>query len=268
MDGKKLWEKSLGLPDSAYGYAASLAIYQDRILIQFDQGSADDGISSVIALDGPSGKELWRMKRPVANSWSSPVVVPIGDGFQLVTSADPFVIGYDPANGAELWRAECIAGDIAATPLYSNGLVFVMEPYSKTVAIKPDGRGNVTETHIAWVNEDGGPDICSPVSDGEVFLNLADGLLSCLKVTDGTMLWEQDLRAYFFASPSLVGDKLYLLDDKGVMSIAEYKPEYKELAKCKLGEECRASPAFADGRIYIRGLENLYCIGEKATQEP
>ena len=268
FDGKKLWEKSLGLPDSAYGYAASLAIYQSKVIVQFDQGGMEDGISEVIALDGPSGDVAWRTKRPVANSWSSPIVAGIGDKFQLITSADPWVIAYDPANGTELWRVECLAGDIAATPIYANGLIFVEEPYSKTVAIRPDGQGNVSETHIAWTNEDGGPDICSPVSDGEVLLNLADGLLSCLKVSDGTMLWEEDLRAYFFASPSLVGDRLYLLDEDGTMSIAEYKPKYKELAKCKLGEKCHASPAFADGRIYIRGFENLYCIGGEARQEP
>jgi outer membrane protein assembly factor BamB len=268
FNGRKLWEKSLGLPDSAYGYAASLAIYRNVILIQFDQGGADDGISEMIALDGPSGKVVWKMKRPVANSWSSPIVAGIGDRFQLITSADPWVIAYDPANGAELWRVECLAGDIAATPVYANGLVFVIEPYSKMVAIRPDGQGNVTETHIAWINEDGGPDVCSPLTDGEVIIHMADGLLTCLKVSDGTSVWEEDLRAYFLASPSLVGEKIYLLDDKGVMSIAEFKPEYKELAKCKLDEKCHASPAFADGRIYIRGLENLYCIGEKATQEP
>ncbi|UCD50002.1 MAG: PQQ-binding-like beta-propeller repeat protein [Phycisphaerales bacterium] len=261
MNGRKLWEKSLGLPDSAYGYASSLAIYQDKILIQFDQATMDDGLSEMIALDGPSGEVAWRKKRPVANSWSSPVVVGIGDKFQLITCADPWVLGYEPASGSELWRADCLAGDIASTPVCANGLTFVIEPYSKTVAIRTDGQGQVTETHIAWTNEDGGPDICSPVTDGEVLLNMGDGLLTCLKVSDGTMMWEEDLRAYFFASPSLVGDKLYLLDDKGVMFIAEYKPKYKELAKCKLGEECRASPAFADGRIYIRGLENLYCIG-------
>ena len=268
LNGRKLWEKSLGIPDSAYGYAASLAIYRNKILIQFDQGSADDGISEMIALDGPSGNVAWRTKRPVANSWSSPVVVGIGDKFQLITSADPWVIAYDPASGTELWRAECLAGDIAATPIHAHGLVFVEEPYSKTVAIRADGQGQVTETHIAWTNEDGGPDICSPVSDGEVVLLMGDGLLTCLKVSDGTALWEQDLRAYFFASPCLVGEKLYLLDDKGVMLISEFKPKYKELAKCKLGEECRASPAFADGRIYIRGVENLYCISGEATQGP
>ncbi|UCE48664.1 MAG: PQQ-like beta-propeller repeat protein [Phycisphaerales bacterium] len=268
FNGRQLWEKSLGIPDSAYGYAASLAIYQDKILIQFDQGSMDDRISEMIALDGPTGDVFWRRKRPVANSWSSPIVVQIDNKFQLITSADPWVIAYDPADGKELWRVECLAGDIAATPIYANGLVFVMEPYSKTVAIRPDGQGEVTETHIAWANEDGGPDVCSPVSDGEVFFNLADGLLSCLKIADGKMLWEEDLRAYFMASPSLVGDKLYLLDQDGTMSIAEYKPKYKELTKCKLGEKCHASPAFVDGRIYIRGFENLYCIGEKATTGP
>jgi len=268
LNGRKLWEKSLGLPDSAYGYASSLAIYRSMILIQFDQGGFEDGISEMIALDGPSGNVVWKKKRPVANSWSSPIVVGIGETFQLITTADPWVIAYEPANGAELWRLEGLAGDIAATPVYAGGLVFVVEPYSKMVAIRPDGQGDVTETHIAWTNEDGGPDVCSPVTDGEVIIHMADGLLTCLKVSDGTMLWEEDLRAYFLASPSLVGEKLYLLDDKGVMTIAEYKPKYKELAKCKLDEKCHASPAFADGRIYIRGFENLYCIGERASQEP
>jgi outer membrane protein assembly factor BamB len=268
LNGRKLWEKSLGLPDSAYGYAASLAMYQNKILVQFDQATMDDGLSELIALDGPSGNVVWRKKRPVSNSWSSPAVVGIGDNFQLITCADPWVIAYDPADGSELWRVECLAGDIASTPVYANGRVFVIEPYSKTVAIRTDGQGDVSETHIAWNNEDGGPDICSPVTDGEVLFNMGDGLLTCLKVSDGTMMWEEDLRAYFFASPCLVGEKLYLLDDKGVMFISEYKPKYKELAKCKLGEECRASPAFTDGRIYIRGVENLYCISSEATQEP
>ncbi len=268
FNGRKLWEKSFGLPDSAYGHAASLAIYQNIVLIQFDQGGPDDGISEMIALDGPSGKVVWKTKRPVGNSWSSPIVAGIGDKFQLITTADPWVIAYDPANGAELWRVECLGSDVAATPVYANGLVFVIKPFSKTAAIRPDGHGDVGETHITWTNEDGGPDICSPVTDGEVILLMTDGLLTCLKVSDGTTVWEEDLRAYFFASPSLVGEKLYLLVDEGVMFICEFKPKYKELAKCKLGEECRASPAFADGRIYIRGVKNLYCLGERTTQEP
>lgn len=262
FNGRKIWEKSLGMPDSSYGYASSLAMYRNLLLIQYDQGGIEDGLSALIALDGFSGQVAWQTKRPVGNSWSSPIVAAIGEQVQVITCADPWVIAYEPAKGTELWRAECLAGDIAPSPIYSNGLVFAIEPYSKMVAIRADGRGDVTKTNVAWTMEDGGPDICSPLSNGElVFLLATEGLLSCHKVSDGTKLWEHDFLEYFQASPSLVGDKVYLLNEKGVMFIVQAGPQYKELAKCALGEECRASPAFADGRIFIRGVQNLYCIG-------
>ena len=260
--GKKVWEQNLGRPDSAYGYASSLAVYKNMFLIQYDQGGVEDEKSNMIALDGFSGRNVWQTKRPVGNSWSSPIVAKVGEQLQIITCADPWVIGYNPSDGTELWRVKCLSGDIAPSPSYANGLVFVIEPYSKVVAIKPDGKGDVTKTNVAWVNDEGGPDICSPLSnDKYVFLMATEGLLQCLNFSDGKKVWEKDLQEYFLASPSLVGDKLYLLSEKGVMYIAEAGAEYKQLAKCELGEKCFASPAFADGRIYIRGIKNLYCIG-------
>ena len=260
--GKKVWEQNLGRPDSAYGYASSLAVYKNMFLIQYDQGGVEDEKSNMIALDGFSGRFVWQTKRPVGNSWSSPIVAKVGEQLQIITCADPWVIGYNPSDGTELWRVKCLSGDIAPSPSYANGLVFVIEPYSKVVAIKPDGKGDVTKTNVAWVNDEGGPDICSPLSnDKYVFLMATEGLLQCLNFSDGKKVWEKDLQEYFLASPSLVGDKLYLLSEKGVMYIAEAGAEYKQLAKCELGEKCFASPAFADGRIYIRGIKNLYCIG-------
>jgi len=130
----------------------------------------------------------------------------------------------------------------------------------------------VTKTNIVWKTNEGGPNICSPVCNGEVvFMLFSEGLISCHNVKDGKRLWEKDLRENFQASPSIIGDKLYLLDEEGVMYIIEIGPEYKELTKCELApegldEKCNASPAFADGRIYIRGLENLYCIGLAANR--
>ena len=260
--GKKVWEQNLGRPDSAYGYASSLAVYKNMFLVQYDQGGVEDEKSNMIALDGFSGRIAWQTKRPVGNSWSSPIVAKVGEQLQIITCADPWVIGYNPSDGTELWRVKCLSGDIAPSPSYANGLVFVIEPYSKVVAIKPDGKGDVTKTNVAWVNDEGGPDICSPLSnDKYVFLMATEGLLQCLNFSDGKKVWEKDLQEYFLASPSLVGDKLYLLSEKGVMYIAEAGAEYKQLAKCELGEKCFASPAFADGRIYIRGIKNLYCIG-------
>ena len=266
FNGKKIWEKNLGRPDNAYGHASSLAIYRHLVLIQFDQAMAEDGKSTIIALDGFTGNVAWQTKRPVDNSWSSPVVVRVGDAFQVLTCSLPWVIAYEPAKGTELWRADCLAGEMAPSPILANGLVFVIEPYNKLVAIRPDGKGDVTKTHIAWSVDEGGPDICSPVSDGQrIFMLGTEGLLSCHNTSDGKKLWEHDLREYFLASPSLVGKNLYLLSEKGIMYIIEAAGEYKELAKCELGEECHASPAFADGRIYIRGVEHLYCIESKGS---
>jgi len=264
FDGKNLWNRGLETPDSAYGYASSLAMYRNLLLIQYDQGAAEDEKSKLIVLNAFSGRTVWERKRPVGNSWTSPIVAKVGNEYQVITVGDPWVISYAPADGAEIWRGKFVGGDLAPSPIYANGLVFAIEPYTKLVAIRPDGRGDVTKTHIAWSVEDGTPDICSPVGNSElIFLLTTEGLLICYKVADGTKFWEKDLETYFRASPSLVGDSVYLLSEKGTMFIIEAGLEYKERARCELGEGCCASPAFADGRIYIRGLENLYCIGKE-----
>lgn len=261
--GRRLWHKNLGTPDNAYGYASSLETYQKLVLIQYDRGDGSEGTSRVYALDGVSGRIAWEAKRRLPNSWASPIVIDVEGQYQLITLTDPCAVAYDPANGREIWRAECVSGDIAPSPIYAGGLVLLVEPYAQVVAIKPTGQGDVTETHIVWRMEEGAPDICSPVGNAEyVYLMESEGLLMCCSVADGRKLYEHDLRESFRASPSIVADKLYILDMKGVMHIAEIGPAYKEIGTCELGEECYASPAFADGRIYIRGAENLYCIGQ------
>lgn len=260
--GRRLWYKSLGVPESAYGYASSLETYQDRVIVQYDQGDGSEDKSRLYALDGASGRVVWEAKRDVPNSWTSPIVVEVAGVPQLITLTDPWLLANNPADGAEIWRAECAGGDVAPSPIYAGGLVLAIEPYSHLVAVKPTGQGDVTKTHVAWTMDEGGPDICSPVgNDQYVYLLEGSGLLICCSVADGKKVFDYDLRTDFMASPSIVGDKIYLLSADGIMYIGWVGPEYKELAKCELGEKCHASPAFVDGRIYIRGLENLWCIG-------
>jgi outer membrane protein assembly factor BamB len=263
FNGRRLWHKPLGIPDSAYGYAPSLETYEKFVIIQYDQGDGKEGKSRLYALDGITGQIAWEAKRTMPASWTTPAVVDIAGRPQLLTVANPLVISYNPANGTELWRAECMAGDTCPSPIYAGGLVLTIEPYSALVAIKPDGQGDVTKTHIAWKMDEGAPDICSPVSNGTyVYMLGSEGPLTCCNVADGKKVFEQEFKEQFRASPSIVGDKLYLLSLNGVMHIAQVGPEYKELGTCELGEECLASPAFADGRIYIRGTQNLYCLGK------
>ncbi len=270
FSGRQAWVRNLGAPDSAYGYASSLAMYQSLLLIQYDQGGEDEEKSKLIALDVFSGRTVWQTKRPVPGSWSSPIVAEVDGHPQVITCGNPWVIAYDPADGTELWRAKCLGGDVAPSPIYAGGLVFAIEAYTKLVALRPPllsstrrRGGDVAETAIVWSVEEGMPDICSPVSNGElIFLLTTDGLLTCYKVSDGAKLWEKDLARYFVASPSIAADKLYLLCAKGGMFISQVGPEYKELARCELGEPCHASPAFVDGRIFIRSSTHLYCIGK------
>ena len=262
FSGKEIWSKSLGWPDSMYGYASSLAMQGNLVLVQYDQGAAEEGKSKMIALDGFSGQVVWQTNRPVGGSWASPIVAEINGVRELITCADPFVISYDAATGAELWRADCLSGDIAPSSIYAGGFVFAVEPYNALVAIRPGGTGDVTKTHIAWKAEDEIPDICSPVSDGElIWLLNTEGGLICYEVASGKQVWLHEFDDMFQASPSLVGDKLMLISEEGIVVIVKAEREFVEIGRSELGEGCFASPAFAEGKVYIRGVENLYCIG-------
>jgi outer membrane protein assembly factor BamB len=266
FDGNRVWAKNLGLPDNMYGHASSLTIYQNLLLVLFDQGGADDDLSKLIAFDAVSGRTVWEALRQVPNSWASPIVINTGEREEIITCANPWVIAYEPATGKELWRADCLDGDVAPSPVYANGLVFATNEYAYLAAIRPGGEGDVTETHIAWKAEDNLPDICSPLSNGElIFLLTSYGILTCYDAQDGMLVWEQDLEASFKPSPSLVGDKVHLMSEEGVTFIIAAAREYKELGRAELGEYVHASPAFVDGRIYIRGKENLYCIGNNTN---
>jgi len=262
--GNLVWAKNLGNPKSMYGYASSLLMYKNLLIVLYDQGSVDDNLSKIMAFDSSSGSVLWETKRPVPNSWATPIIINTGKREELITSANPYVIAYDPATGSEFWRAKCLTGDIAPSPVYANGFVYATNAYSKLVAIRPDGQGDVTQTNIAWSADSGLPDICSPLPAGDLlFLLQTYGLMTCYDAKTGQIVWDNDFAETFHASPSLVGDKVYLLTADGLMIIIKADRKFEEIARYDIGEKTNCSPAFLDGRIYIRGKENLYCIGKR-----
>ena len=267
--GKKVWGKSLGLPKNSYGHTTSLITWRGRVIVQMDQGNtAKDGNSSVMALDGATGNVVWRTKREMMASWATPIVIPVGSAQQIVCDGMPFVVGYDPENGKEIWRVKCMEGEVTPSPIFAGGMVFVCNERAELVGIKPDGKGDVTASQVAWKMDENLPNIVSPVSNGElVWMMMTSGMLTCVDAKDGQKVYAKDLAekdpVEVKASPVLVGNRIYLLDLKGVMHILEAGREYKEVGKGAVGEECQASPAFAGGKIYIRGAETLYCIGRK-----
>ena len=267
VDGHPRWARNLGRLKNSYGYSSSLNIYANTVLVLLDQGTPGKPNSRLMALDVATGKTVWETPRPVPSSWATPILIHTGQREEFITAAKPWVIAYNPADGKELWRAKVLDGDVAPSPVGAGSMVFTVNSGAQLSAIRTGGSGDVTKTHVAWIGEDGLPDIVSPLTDGKfVLLVTTDGLLTCYAVADGKFLWEHEIDAIFMASPGLVGDKVYLVDAKGVTHILTTEGGCKEVAKAELGERCHSSPVFVDGRLYLRGKTHLYAIGVKTAE--
>ncbi len=254
FEGKKLWEKDLGLPKNHYGHSSSLLLFKESVIVQYDQ----TGSAKVMALSVKNGETIWSTDRPVKVSWSSPILVNTGKRNELMLVADPYVASYNPANGKELWKIDCIGGEVGPSLAYANGIVFTVNEYSKLCAVKVGD-----EPTVLWENSDLLSDIPSPVAnDKYLFMVTSYGILVCFDALSGEKYWEHDFSNPVYSSPMLVNDRIYLLDRNGVMYIFKADKEFKLAGESKLGEKSACTPAFTNGRIYIRGDKNLYCIGE------
>lgn len=264
LDGKPVWSKALGKPENNYGHASSLAVYRNLVLIQFDQGAADAGLSNLIALNAADGKNVYRIARPVPACWASPLVVNTGARDEVILCGDPFVISYDPATGTELWRTEALSGEIAPSPAYANGVVYVAQEGAGIKAIKVPGPTEGKTGQVLWSAEDGAPDTVSPAANGDIVVVVnSGGMVTCFGAKDGKKLWEKDMGTPCSSSPVIVGKAIYLTDDKGVTHIFEAGPQFKALGSGKVGEQVRATPAFVGGKIFMRGAKTLFAIGSK-----
>ncbi|MDB6137617.1 MAG: Pyrrolo-quinoline quinone [Verrucomicrobiaceae bacterium] len=264
FEGDVVWAKRLAVPKNPYGHATSLLTWQDRVIVQFDQGTAEDELSKLYAFDGATGKVVWEQPRPTGASWATPISFDAAGQSQIITLAVPWVISYAATDGKELWRAEVLDGEVTPSPIFASGTLFVPSPSVKLQTIRPDGRGDVTKTHLGWVAEDGIPDVTSPVSNGElVFVIDTGGMLTCYDARTGKKQWQQDMEEECKASPSIADNRLYLFTSKGLMIEVAVARQFKELARSPLGEPVFASPAFAQNKIFVRGMKHLICIGVK-----
>jgi outer membrane protein assembly factor BamB len=263
LEGKPAWSKSFGALKNPYGHATSLATWQDRLIVQLDQGDAEDNKSKLYALDGRTGQIIWQRPRKVGASWATPIIIEAAGKAQIITLAVPCVISYAATDGAEIWRVECLNGEITPSPVFAGGLLFVASPSEKLLAIRPDGQGDVTKIHVVWTNEDNVPDVTSPTSNGElVFAVTTSGMLTCLDAKDGKKQWEHDFDTECHASPSVAGARLYLFSQKGTAVVVEAARQFKELFRTEMGDGFHASPAFAQDKIFLRGVTNVWCLGE------
>ncbi len=293
FDGSVAWTKYLGPIRNTYGYAASLAVWGNSLIVQLDQGGGESeeespktipvqsgngrgapaeagpvaGKSRLISLQCATGRILWQRSRPVPASWSTPIVVEAAGRTQVIALGKPWVIGYDQSSGNEIWRAELLnnSTELVPSPVFAGGLLLMLDPGSKLVALRPDGAGDVTKTGVAWSDDGNFPDITSPASAGElVFTVTSAGMVKCLQTADGKQNWEKDLETTVQASPVIAGDRLFVLTKDGALVMLRAAREFQEIGRVQLPDNFLASPALGGGRIFLRGATNLFCLGPDA----
>jgi len=254
FDGTRIWAKNIGVPENHYGHSSSLIIYQNKLLVQYDTFRK----RSLMAFDVNSGELLWETIRPVALSWSSPVLAEFDGITQVILTADPYVIAYEIGTGKELWSVQCMSGEVGPSACANSRYVFAVNDFAKLVAINPEEPASVV-----WEDNEYTPDVSSPVATEEfVFVLTSWGAVACFDTENGNLIWDHEFDYGFYASPIIVGNNVYMLDQSGVMHIVKADREFTLIADSPLGEGVVCTPAFSEGKIYLRSEEYLYCISE------
>jgi len=265
--GKLAWKAKLGnLGTVGMGTGTSPVLHENLVIVQCDE---ENGAASfIVALDKKSGKEVWRTPRKVQVSWSTPLLVRTAKRTELITSGTEAIISYDPATGKELWTHKGVESNAIPSPVANSEMAFLVAgfPAKIAMALKLGGSGDLTgSANEVWKYSKGTAYVPSPILYQDYLYIMTDrGILTCIDARTGEVKYEGGripIPATFTASPVAFDGKLLLTSEDGDTFIIKSGPKHEVLGTNSVGEPVYASPAIADGRIFIRGEHNLYCIG-------
>lgn len=265
--GKLAWKAQLGnLGTVGMGTGTSPIISDKLVIIQCDE---ENGAASfIVALDKSTGKEVWRTPRKVQVSWSTPLLVRGAKRTELITSGTESIISYDPATGKELWTHKGLESNAIPSPVANNDMVFIMAGYPAKIAlaIRLGQSGDLTGTpNVPWKYEKGTAYVPSPILYGDyLYLTTDRGILTCIDAKTGEVKYEGGripVPATFTASPVAFEGKILMTSEDGDTFIVKSGPKHEVIGTNSVGEAVYASPAIADGRIYIRAEKHIYAIG-------
>ena len=267
FSGKQKWLVRPGAFASHHGFCSSPILFQDKVIVNGDH----DGDAYLVALDRETGKTIWKTPRlNHTRSYCVPLLREMAGRMQMVLSGDICVTSYDPNTGKLLWIIDGPTEQFVASPVYSEKtkLVYITGgfPEHHILAIRPDGTGNVTKTHIVWRTNKGAAYVPSPILAGDYFFVVSDsGVAHCFEAATGKLFWQERVGEQH-ASPVSAKGLIYFLNDDGVIHVVKAGPEFQMIAQNDLGEKCFPSPAISGGNIFIRGEKNLFCIGATKAQ--
>ena len=261
FSGKQIWIQRPGTFLSPHGYSCSPVLYNDKVIINGDS----QGDSFVAALSKTDGHIIWKVShdRP-AHSFSTPIFRKMAGKMQMIFCGNKEIASYNPDDGSKYWFVSGPSEDFCSSPVYNEkyGLVLVSSswPLRNLVAVKPDGKGDVTKSHVVWQSREGAYYVPSPVcTDEYLFTTMTTGKVHCIEVATGKILWMEDLGMQY-PSPVLANGLVYMPNDEGVITIIKPGPKFEYIAKNSMGERMNASPAISNGKIYLRGYQHLFCI--------
>lgn len=260
-EGKLLWKTQLACR-TQHGNGGSPELAGGLLITSCD--GFDE--SFVAALDTRTGKTRWRTDRrpPYSQAYSTPLAIRVGDSTQVVSPGASNAFAYDVQTGREIWRVNYGDGfSNVPRPVYAAGLVFITTGFHQPsmLAVRPDGTGDVTRTHVAWKLSRGAPLTPSPIVAGnEIYVVTDNGIASCLDVRTGALHWQQRLGNSFSASPVLADGRIYFLDEDGRTTVIKPGTTFEILATNTLDGGTLASMAVAARSFFIRTATHLYRI--------
>lgn len=254
MDGKRLWAKNLGVPDNHYGFASSPLMYGGTLIIQYDNNDA----SRLIALSASSGRELWSKSRKDKIAWSSPILAKVGGQQAVIVMGNPAISAYKVSNGEELWRVECLSGEVGASPCTADGIIYAASEYATCVAIR------AADGETLWEASDCLPECSSPVATKDkLYVATSYGAVCAYDAATGEVVKQHELTTPFYSSPVIADGKVWLFSNSGKCYIFSAGKEFRLITSFDTGEQTFATPAFTDSMMVVRSDKSLYAIKKK-----
>lgn len=281
-NGKVIWKREDIQCRHYRGPASSVILYQNLVILTMD--GVD--VQYHIALDKQTGKTVWKTDRSVAwndenvpgqmardgdqrKAHSTPLIVTVAGQTQMLSAGAKAAYGYDPANGKELWRVQYADWSAAPRPVFDNGLAFFVTGLARRelLAVKTDGHGDVTDTHIAWkFNKHVGSYASPLLVDGLLYTAAEENYVTCLEAATGQVVWSERIGGKYAASPVFADNRLYFFNQAGGTTVLKPGRQFEVLATNSLASGFMACPAVDGKALYLRTRTHLYRIEDAGAE--
>jgi outer membrane protein assembly factor BamB len=270
-NGRILWSRRDLTCDHHEGPGSSVMLHGN--LLCFNVDGRD--VQYVIALDKSTGKTVWKTNRSIdytpfatnlRKGFCTPIILEAGGGLQLFSPGAKAMISYDPQSGEELWKIRYNGWSMVPRPLFGHGLLYVITDYEKPElwAVRPEGRGDVTDTHVVWkVTKDMPRTASLLLVDDLLYMANDEGYGLCLEAKTGERVWRERLKGKYSASPIYGSGRIYFFNEKNLTSVIEPGRQFKVLAENQLEERVMATPAVAGEAFILRSKTHLYRLEDR-----